>query len=570
MAVMRQERLKQWKEQLEHVLEEVLDEPVDSNISNALNNHKCTSVCELAASTNGEITALDFKDNNGNIVELKVFEVAELRLFREHFYHCINQGQSFATTEDHKTLEHDEFDMFHITHTMQPVETPSTPTASSSSATPSTSFQLRDFLKGTKQDMNLFPVLKDPAKWDTFEREFEAVARSQNLQKVLDHTCVPSTTDESLLFQEMQAFLHAVFVKNLKLDEGQALVRMHQKAHNAQKICSTLKQKMTASTAAEISSDDLSEHIPTSCFNDGKWKGTSHLHIIHQIEQVQLCHENSMQRFGDQALKKFLQNAFMEVPEFDATCTTEEVNFNQGGKRPDFQQCVSALAATAQCVDKRNATRASRPRRSPQNVHFHDIDEQDDVFLDAEELLNDCTGNDAANINDNFDINTTVFEVSNASSNPKACLPPQAWCGLSSAGKHSWGLLAEEDKIALIENLTGRQQKHGNLTGSQQNHSQKRRPPAPDIANATNMCGSAPNDIKRFEAAFHAFCLDNQEEQDTEVEESSDNNSGTDKLHACVAQKPPKQKGKIHDMLKKSPGNINCLLSSPQEGGNPT
>ena len=137
--------------------------------------------------------------------------------------------------------------------------TPMTPTSSTSvnPNKPSTSSAVRDFLKGTKRDMNLFPSLKDPAKWDSFEREFEAVARSQNLHKVLDEKYKPKSVEEKELFAEMQAFVYAVFVKNLKNDEGQALVREYQKERNAQLIYKNLKEKMTSSTRAEINSDDL-------------------------------------------------------------------------------------------------------------------------------------------------------------------------------------------------------------------------------------------------------------------------------------------------------------------------
>ena len=86
--------------------------------------------------------------------------------------------------------------------------TPVTPTSSSSINTnkPTTSSAVRDFHKGTKRDMNLFPTLRDPAKWDSFEREFEAVACSQNLHKVLDEKYKPKSAEEKELFTEMQAF----------------------------------------------------------------------------------------------------------------------------------------------------------------------------------------------------------------------------------------------------------------------------------------------------------------------------------------------------------------------------
>ena len=206
---------------------------------------------------------------------------------------------------------------------------------------------------------------------------------------------------------------------------------------------------MTLSTTAEISSDDLLEYILTSCFNNGKWKGIAHGYILHWLEQVQLYHENSQQQFEDQTLKKFLRNAFMEVPEFDSIRTTEEINFNQTGNRLTYKQYVGALTATAQRVDKSKTLLATRPRRSPRNVYLHDIDDNEDVYLDAE----DDNSNNHSNEH-NYDINTTVFEISKASSNPKARLPPQAWFGLSSEGKCTWDNLNDRDKASLIESLT--------------------------------------------------------------------------------------------------------------------
>ena len=68
----------------------------------------------------------------------------------------------------------------------------------------------------------------------------------------------------------MNAYLYVVFVKNLKIDDGQALVQTHQKDKNSQAIYTELKTKMTSSTTAEISSDDLLEYILTSYFNNEK------------------------------------------------------------------------------------------------------------------------------------------------------------------------------------------------------------------------------------------------------------------------------------------------------------
>ena len=74
---------------------------------------------------------------------------------------------------------------------------------------------------------------------------------------------------------------------------------------------------------------------------------------------MHIYYENSEQHFGDQSLKKFLRNPFMQVLEFDAIRTTEEINFNQNGKRLTYLQYVAALTATAQWVDKFKILRAT-------------------------------------------------------------------------------------------------------------------------------------------------------------------------------------------------------------------
>ena len=98
-------------------------------------------------------------------------------------------------------MNYDDFCEFRITYNL-PSSTPPIKT-SNPSIKPSTPSALRDFLKGTKCDMTLFPILKDAAKWDSFEREFEAVARSQNLHKVLDEKYKPKSVEEKELFAEM-------------------------------------------------------------------------------------------------------------------------------------------------------------------------------------------------------------------------------------------------------------------------------------------------------------------------------------------------------------------------------
>ena len=259
----------------------------------------------------------------------------------------------------------------------------------------------------------------------------------------------------------------------------------------------------------------------------------------------------------------------MEIPEFDTIRTIEEINFNQSGQQLSYKQYMGALSATAQRVDKSKIIRETRPRRSARNVYLHDIDEHDDVFIDAEEILDNYEYNSDYNTENNYDINTTIFEISKVSSNPKACLPSQVWYGLSPTGRRTWDTLTDEDKIALI----------GNLTDCKQNYQQRKPPfskarntpslqenyfPKPITTQQANVHESSLSDMERFQDAFHAFCTNNTEINETDMNISDRQSNDPEELHAFMAQKPPKKIKNIYDRQKKSPGNISRLLSPPQ------
>lgn len=60
-----------------------MDKAEDSNIAKALKNHRCNNINELVRLSDQEISALDFKNNEGDIVELKIFKIFKLHLFQE-------------------------------------------------------------------------------------------------------------------------------------------------------------------------------------------------------------------------------------------------------------------------------------------------------------------------------------------------------------------------------------------------------------------------------------------------------------------------------------------------------
>ena len=82
MATETRHQWRKWyKEEMDSVICDVLDQDNDSDIHKALEKHGCQSLIDIAMSSDGEINALDFLDEDGNIVELGIFNLAKVRLF---------------------------------------------------------------------------------------------------------------------------------------------------------------------------------------------------------------------------------------------------------------------------------------------------------------------------------------------------------------------------------------------------------------------------------------------------------------------------------------------------------
>ena len=93
----------------------MLEKGKDINIAKALKTHGYNSVPDLMMAGMSEINVLDFKNDEGDIVELITSEHNILWVFQRYFQQCISQGQSFKSTEDYKEINSDDFDDFCIT-----------------------------------------------------------------------------------------------------------------------------------------------------------------------------------------------------------------------------------------------------------------------------------------------------------------------------------------------------------------------------------------------------------------------------------------------------------------------
>ena len=78
----RDQRHKRYKKELDHIIKEVLDQEDNSDIEYAFKQHGFKCALDIISATDGEIKALDFKDAAGDVIELKTYELAKIRIFR--------------------------------------------------------------------------------------------------------------------------------------------------------------------------------------------------------------------------------------------------------------------------------------------------------------------------------------------------------------------------------------------------------------------------------------------------------------------------------------------------------
>ena len=101
-----------YKKKLDHIIKDVLDQEGDSDIEHAFKKHGYKCALDIFSANNSEIKALDFKDAAGDIMELKSFELAKIRIFREFYHSCKQEGRTFSNEGDWERITREEYDTF--------------------------------------------------------------------------------------------------------------------------------------------------------------------------------------------------------------------------------------------------------------------------------------------------------------------------------------------------------------------------------------------------------------------------------------------------------------------------
>ena len=96
-----------------------------------------------------------------------------------------------------------------------------------SSATSESLTAFNSFKKGTRRDASAYPICKNDLYYDTFQRSFLPIIKTQGLYDVADPDKDPDDGDyyEQELLQENQSSVYSVLVTSLQTDKGRELVK---------------------------------------------------------------------------------------------------------------------------------------------------------------------------------------------------------------------------------------------------------------------------------------------------------------------------------------------------------
>ena len=370
----------------DHFLQVIANLKPDNKICKSLKLYGITILPDLLDMDKDDITALEYKDDNGNTKPLHRGGQGRICVMQAYFRYLQEEG-----IDDIMSLTYEDFNDYRMV-IYNPYEQPVTPSARSKKTTslPTTHQPADDFKKSIKQDKTHYDVLKEDKQWDNWRRATIATARSHGCDDVFDPTYTPETTEDLDLFIEKQKIIYLVFNDCLQTDTGKFLVRLHECDYNAQAIYEKLLAHATTSTQATIDTNELLSYLTSTKLNKAQWRGTHHAFVLHWCDQLRK-YEDMMDKkdhFSYNVKMVMLQNAVAGVSALH-NVKIQAAHDVAHGKPPLTYDSYRTLLLSAATVEDENL---SFSRHCPQqsihlhqqdqrNVHLHELDSPSDLDI---------------------------------------------------------------------------------------------------------------------------------------------------------------------------------------------
>jgi hypothetical protein len=190
-----------------------------------------TNIFDLVSIRTSEIPTLTYKDAEKNVLPLNRGEIGLFRAFIGFILYRSAIGDPIDDADWLQVMAA-EFNCYRISpdfiESNSGTTTGTTVTRPTVTHTPRAKDPVAEFKRGIKRDITYFTPLKEEKQWDTWQCTTIALARAQDVSEVLEPTYVPTTSEETELFNEKQKYMYAAFEINLLTDQGKAFIRDYQ------------------------------------------------------------------------------------------------------------------------------------------------------------------------------------------------------------------------------------------------------------------------------------------------------------------------------------------------------
>lgn len=230
----------QRKDALQYIIKTVFEYEADDSISKALKYNGIEDISALICLTNEDVNNLDFRNESGNMEKLDKGRIGLIRCFRA--FHSFKQSTVTHIGDEWNKIEPGEFEDYRISPeciaavNCKPPPNQYTIQSPTSTSKAKISDAISQFTRSIKRDPTLFPILKNQRNWDKFNRILIATAQAQDMSDVLNPDYLPTTSEETDLFDRKQSFVYCVFVKTLLTDNGKKFIRQHEKDYDAMSL----------------------------------------------------------------------------------------------------------------------------------------------------------------------------------------------------------------------------------------------------------------------------------------------------------------------------------------------
>lgn len=230
------------------------------------------------------------------------------------------------------------------------------------------------FRKTIRRDPSQFSTFSDKRLWASWRLGFEATARAQDLNELINPTYKPSNPDEKAVFEAKQQYLYAVFVQHLLTDEGKTLVRQHTTDYDAQCIYKDLVEFHSHSMHSEIVGNTILQFLTTFRLGINPWKGKTTLSFLtYYLEQLRLYDEiqrsSNSSAMNDAFKITVLDQAVQSIPDLRQVRITYNTLCLQLKSAGTFNGYFELLQKAALAYDSQQTSRVRQSTESNRKVY---------------------------------------------------------------------------------------------------------------------------------------------------------------------------------------------------------